>query len=383
MKFSDIPGHDEAKRRMRQMVASGKIPHAILIEGPAGIGKFAMARAFAQYINCEHPDPEGDACGQCQSCILHEKLNHIDATYVYPVVKLDSMLQAPTSGDFAQEWREFIDGRLYMDIQAWADTFNKKNAQPMTYVTESNNLIRTLSFTSHVSRQKTVIWWLPERMNEEASNKLLKLIEEPYEDTVFIMASDKPRDLLPTIYSRVQRIRLSRLPDQTIADYLVANRGASESDAMAAAHVGEGNMITAMAVLDNSSEASENFEMFVQLMRLAYQRNVGALRAWGDKLAGLGREREIRFYDYAIRLLRENFMFNYQVPSINYMTSTESAFSQKFARFIHEGNVERLIAQFDRARTDIAGNANGKIVNFDTAIKVIMLLIKPRPEELQ
>ena len=379
MKFSDIPGHEDIKRRMRQMVTADRLPHALLLEGPPGIGKLAVARAFAQYINCENPDPEGDACGCCQSCILHQKMNHIDTQYVYPVVKLDGMTEAPTSDDFAAEWLEYLSGRLYMDLQAWTETFNKKNAQPQTYVTESSGLIRKLSFTSHVSRYKIVIWWLPERMNEEAANKLLKLIEEPFENTVFLLVSDNPRQLLPTIYSRLQRLEMRRLPDDLVARYLMDNLGADQPEALAAAHVAEGNMTAAMALLSQSGETAEFFDMFVQLMRLAYQRNVAALKAWGDKLSGFGREKMLRFYDYAIRLIRENFIFNFRVSQLNYMTSAESNFSQRFARFIHEGNAQQIAGTFDRARIDIAGNGNGKIINFDVAIRVIMLLIKPRP----
>lgn len=376
MKFSDIPGHDSAKQRMRHMADTGRLPHALLIEGPAGIGKFSLARAFAQYIHCEHPTPDGEPCGQCQPCILHQAMNHIDTTFVYPVVKLEGMNSAPISADFHDQWLEFLDGRTYMDSQAWTSTFPKKNAQLLTYVTESNELIHNLAFTSHVSRYKIVIWWLPELMNQEAANKLLKLIEEPYDDTLFIMISDNPADILPTIYSRVQRIRLKRLPDDIVSQILQRNYDLTESDAMAYAHIAEGNVTRAIDAMNQSKESAENFDLFVRLMRLAYQRNVHELRVWGEELAALGRDREVRFYEYAIRLIRENFIFNFNLPTINYMTASEQQFSTRFARFIHEGNVEKLISTFDRARADIEGHANGKIVNLDVAIKVIMLLIK-------
>lgn len=375
MKFSEIPGHEQVKNRLRKMALSDKLPHAILLEGPEGAGKMALARAFAQYIHCEHPDPAGDACGQCHSCRLHEAMNHIDTQYVFPVVKLEGMNSAPVSDDFRQQWVDYLKDRIYMDFQAWTALFGKKNAQPITYVTESSALLHRLSFTSHVSRYKIVLWWLPERMNEEAANKLLKMIEEPFDDTIFIMVSDRPRDILPTIYSRVQRIQVKRLPDETVARYLTANYDITDSDAMAVAHIAEGNVVKALEVMDRSKETAEFFDMFVKLMRLAYQKNVAELRQWGDDLASMGRDREMRFYEYAMRMVRENFVYNFNVPEINYMTSTEEQFSVRFARFITVDNVERIIDVFDRARTDIAGNANGKIVNLDVAIKVIMLLL--------
>lgn len=376
MKFNDIPGHESVKTRLRQMADSQRLPHALLLEGPAGIGKLSLARAFAQYIHCEHPTADGEPCGHCQPCLLHQSMNHIDTTFIYPVVKTDGMNTAPISADFHNEWLEYLDGRIYMDLQTWTSTFAKKNPNPQTYVTESNQLLHSLAFTSHVSRYKIVIWWLPERMNIEAANKLLKLIEEPYEDTLFIMVSDNPGEILPTIYSRVQRIRMRRLDDDTVARVIQKHFDLSDADALAYAHLAEGNVTRAMDAINQSKESTENFDLFVRLMRLAYQRNVQQLRAWADELAALGRDREVRFYEYAIRLIRENFIFNFQLPQINYMTGAEQQFSTRFARFIHEGNVEKLISTFDRARTDIDGNANGKIVNLDVAIKVIMLLIQ-------
>lgn len=376
MKFSDIPGHEQAKERMRQMTGAHRLPHAILLEGPAGIGKMALARAFAQYIHCENPDPKGDSCGECQACRLHQSMNHIDMQYVYPVVRLDGMNHAPVSDDFHQEWIDYLDGRLFMDFRYWADSFGKKNGQPQTYVTESAALIHRLAFTSHVSRYKIVIWWLPEKMNEEAANKMLKMIEEPFEDTIFIMVSDQPREILPTIYSRVQRIELKRLPDSIVAAYLSEHFDISGTDAMAIAHIAEGNVTTAIHAIAQTKETSEFFDLFVRLMRLAYQRNVKSLRDWADELAAIGREREMRFYEYAMRMVRENFVYNFHTPELTYMTREEEQFSTRFSRFINEANVEKIISTFNKALTDIAGNANGKIVNFDVAIKIIMLLIQ-------
>ncbi len=374
MKFSDIPSHDNAKRRMRQMVATGQIPHAILLEGPEGIGKFALARAFAQYIHCSNPDPDGDACGECRSCRLHQSLNHIDVSYVYPVVKLEGMNTPPTSDDFAKQWTEYFKGRIYMDLNAWAATFPKKNSQPVTYVTESAALLHKLAFTSHISKYKIVIWWLPERMNEEATNKLLKLIEEPFENTLFIMVSNNSKGILPTIYSRVQRIELKRLPDDIIAENLMREHDLNADDAMAIAHIAEGSMLAAENHYEFSGESEKYLELFIQLMRLAYQRKIKDLRFWANSLADLGREHQTRFYDYTMRLIRENFVLNFNVPQISYLNASESAFSSKFSPYINENNVERLMLTFNNARNDIAANGNGKIINLDVAVKVIMLL---------
>ncbi len=376
MKFSDIPGHESIKRRMRQMVYSGRLPHALIIEGPEGTGKLAMARALAQYIHCENRDPDGDACGECRSCRLHQSMNHVDTHYTFPVVKLDGMNSAPTSDDFYGEWTEFISNRIYTSINEWSDVFGKKNAHPLIYVTESEALVRKLSFTSHVSKQKIVILWLPERLHESAANKLLKIIEEPPEDTILILVSNSPGEILPTIYSRVQRLQMKRLPDAIIASNLRKLTELTDADAMAAAHNAEGNMIKAMEQTGTDEESKINFDTFVSLMRLAYKRDVRALRDWSDDLAARGREKEMAFYDYASRMVRENFIINLNVPELTYLTDTERAFAKNFARFITTGNVEKLSEVFAEASRDIAGNGNGKIINYDIAIKTILLLKK-------
>ncbi|MDE7411270.1 MAG: AAA family ATPase [Paramuribaculum sp.] len=375
MKFSDIPSHEEVKSALRNMVNSGQIPHAILLEGPAGIGKFAMARALAQYIQCTDRDANGDSCGKCKSCLLHQSLNHIDVTYVFPVVKLDSMKSAPVSDDFLAEWNDFFKSKVYLDINAWSATFSKKNAQPVTYVTESASLIHKLAFTTHISSQRIVLWWLPERMNEEAANKLLKLIEEPYENTIFIMVSDSPQEILPTIYSRVQRINMKRLPDDIITDNLMTSHPElSRQNAMALAHISNGSMIAAERHFEWSGESTEFLDLFMQLMRLAYQRKIKELRSWANNLADMNRDKQMRFYDYTMHMIRENFILNYHVPELTYLNSAESNFSVKFSPYINERNVERLMTVFNNAKTDISGNGNSKIINLDVAIKVILLL---------
>lgn len=374
MRFADITTHDSVKQRLVSLADNARIPHAILIEGPAGTGKMALARAFAQYIHCTDRH-DGDSCGRCASCIQHQAFSHIDTHFVFPVVKPEksSSPTPPVSDDYAQEWQDYLKGRIFMDFERWTGYFQKKNAQPVIYARESTELIHKLSFSAHASNYKIVIFWLPEKMNQEAANKLLKMVEEPYHDTIFIMVSDHPTEILPTIYSRVQRIPVRRLTDSYIASQLEA-QGISREDATAIAHNAAGSMTAALNGLDTAGDDASRFEMFTSLMRLAYQRKIADLREWGNNLAALGREKELKFYDYASRLIRENFVYNFGIPEISYLNSTESAFSRNFARFITERNAEKLTAVFDAAKIDIAGNANGKIVNLDVAIKVILLL---------
>lgn len=373
MKFSQIPSHDNVKRQLRDMVADRRIPHALLLHGPAGTGKFMLARTFSQYLHCQARTPEGEPCGVCPSCVQHESFNHVDSLYVFPVVKTEK-LKAPVSDDYMTEFKEFVQASPFMDFDRWTGYFDKKNAQPVIYVSESEALEQRLAVTTTVSPYKTVIIWLPEKMNEQTANKLLKLIEEPFADTVFILVSDNASAILPTIYSRCRPIEMKRLSDEAIAGYLTSHLAIDPQDALSMAHIAAGDINAALRAMDATSVSRMFFDYFVRLMRLAYQRDVKGLKEWSAEIAALGREQEVKFYDYARRLIRENFIYNFNVPSLLYLNRTEADFSKKFARFITENNAERIIAEMDRAATDIAGNANGKIVNFDFAIKMIILI---------
>lgn len=373
MKFSQIPDHENVKRQLRDMVADHRIPHALLLHGPAGIGKFLIARTFSQYLHCQSPLPEGEPCGECLACRQHESFNHVDSLYVFPVVKTDK-LKAPVSDDYMTEFKEFVGANPFMDFERWTGYFEKKNAQPVIYVSESEALEQRLSVTTTVSKYKTVIIWLPEKMNEQTANKLLKLIEEPFSDTIFLLVSDNAKAILPTIYSRCRPIEMKRLSDETIASYLTSRLAIDPQDALAMAHIAAGDINSALRAMDATSVSRMFFDYFVRLMRLAYQRDVKALKEWSSDLAALGREQEIKFYDYAQRLIRENFVYNFHVPDLLYLNREEAGFSKNFARFITENNAEKIISEMDRAITDIAGNANGKIVNFDFAIKMIILI---------
>ena len=373
MKFSDIPSHTNVKRQLHEMVADGKIPHAILLYGPSGIGKYLLARTFAQYVHCEHPTADGEPCGECPSCRQHETFNHVDTFYVFPVVKTDK-LKAPISADYIEEFKQFLKGSPFMDFDRWVTYFEKKNAQPVIYVSESEMLEQRLAVTATVSDHKIVLMWLPEKMNEAAANKILKLIEEPFPDTIFVLVSDDASAILPTIRSRCRPIEMTRLSDDDVANYLTTTLAMDPQDALASAHVASGNMVAALRTTDATSVSRMFFDFFVQLMRLAYQRNVKELKQWATEVASMGREQEIRFYDYCTRLIRENFIYNFNLPEITYLNRTEAQFSKNFARFITERNAEKIVRHMDQAAADIAGNANGKIVNFDFAIKMIILI---------
>lgn len=373
MQFKDIPGHAAVKNRLMAMVDSNTLPHALVLEGIPGIGKLALAMALASYVHCENRREGEDSCGECPSCRLHRTLNHVDTIYSFPVVKRGDN---PVSADFMDEFRKFVSESVFSDIERWTSMLNraKSNTKPAIYVSESAGLIGRLAVTTKTSDYKIVVQWLPERLNESAANKLLKLVEEPFSDTLFIFVSNNPGDILPTIYSRTQRVAVKPYDDATITEWLRTSRMMDPVDAAAIAHLADGSMLDAIQLLSTDSMRRRHFESFKSLMRLAYQRDVAKLRDWASELAGEGRETEMKFYEFAMRMVRENFMFNFNTPALVYLDREESAFSRNFARFISEKNVEGLMATFQDAHDDIAANGNGKIINLDVAIQTIFHL---------
>lgn len=372
MRFADISGHDDVKERLRSMVDEHRLPHAIMIEGPEGSAKFALARAFVQYIHCSSRSG-GDSCGQCPECRLSETLNHIDTFVSFPVVKRSGRNEI-FSDDFLPEFRDFVRDYPYMDFEEWLRRLDNINAQPLIYVSEATALIRKLSVTARRSEFKTALIWLPERLKEDAANKLLKLVEEPASDTVIVMVSNNSQLVLPTIYSRTQRILVRRYSDTEVSGIIRSAAPVSEADADIIARLANGNVNQALRLLSVSKERKQFLDFFINLMRKAYLRKIIELRQWSTDLAALGREPQIQFYRYCSRMLRENFILNLKVPQLTLLSTDELQFSTNFARFITNLNVMRLLDTFSRAADDIAANANAKIVNFDVAIQVILLL---------
>ncbi len=371
MRFADIPFHDDVKARLRELADGQRVPHALLFEGPAGSAKYALARAFAQYLHCTDRH-DGDSCGVCPSCRQHHAHQHIDTLYSFPYVKKASGGNT-ICDDYRSEFTDFMDSDPWMDFEDWPARLGDSNTQPQIFVDEAAELMRRAAYTSHSSLYKVILMWLPERLKEEAANKLLKVVEEPFADTVFVMTSDNSREILPTIYSRVQRIKVRRYDDAQVHDFLTG-RGVDAETATQISAIAGGDLSRALRLLRTKDSDDRYLDWFIQLMRLSYQRDIAALKAWSAKVAGEKREGLVRFLEYCCRMLRENFMLNFHRPELNCMTGPENKFSVNFARFVNERNVLRLFDEFSTAITDIRANVNAKIVMFDLCISVILLL---------
>ncbi len=375
MKFRDIPGHEDVKARLRGLVDSRHIPHALLLEGPEGTGKYALARAYVQYLHCERRTPDGDSCGECPSCVQHESFNHIDTFYSFPVAKRSGG-KATVSDDYLKEFEQFMTEYPFMDFERWTEALDNPSAQPQIFVDEGAELMRKLNFKARSTDYKAVLLWLPERLKTETANKLLKLIEEPHADTIFVLTSDKPSDILPTIYSRTQRIGVRRYPDSEVEAFLTA-RGIDRPTAVEHARLAEGSLNAALRLCASAGDKTPMLDLFADLMRKGFKRDLPGLRKWASDMASKGREPQLQFVDYCSRLFRENLMFHTGAgEALTTLTPAEAGFSSRFHPFVNERNVIGLTDAMTDARRDIAANGNAKIIFFDLAIKVVMLIRK-------
>lgn len=377
MQFSDIAGHHELKTRLKEMVDNGRIPHALMLSGVPGIGKMRLARALAQYIHCSDRSG-GDSCGRCPSCIQHGKLMNSDVHFAYPVLKQPSS-KTTFSTDFIKEWREMLESHDYMPYEQWLSLLDAGNRQPAIYVSQSEEILHSASLSALQEDTKIFIIWLPEKMNVDTANKLLKIIEEPFSDTLFIMVSNEPAQLLPTIRSRVQNFSMLPLSQEELSNYLTSRLSLPQTSASEAARLSGGRIGEAVELATRAEERHEFAELFMTLMRTAYAKRLSSIRDISEQIAAFGREKGRRFMEYCSRMTRENFIYNLKMPALSYMTGEEENFSSRFSPFIHEGNVENIASEFQRAWHDIGRNANARIVLFDLGVNLSILLRKAKP----
>ena len=378
MNWSEVIGQEDIKQKLTSMVDDEHVPHAMILCGPYGCGKMAMAMAMASYLLTEGSMRINPQFNKANSEAMLGQWEHPDLHFSFPTIKRAGMSadHQPVSGDYAKEWRQMLMQGPYFNISQWMDYMDAANQQAIITGAESDELARKLSLKSSLGGYKVAVIWLPERMNLTSANKLLKLLEEPPHQTIFIMASEEPEKLLDTIKSRTQRIDMKRLTNKDICDALVQQRGIDDASAQRIARLANGNWMNALDALNTSNENRQFFDMFTMLMRLAYTRNIKELKKWSEAVAVYGREKQRRMLVYFIGQVRENFMYNFRNPELTYMTVEEENFSKKFSPFINELNVIEISELMERANRDIGQNANAKVVMFDMALKMIVLLLR-------
>lgn len=374
MQFKDIVGQHELKAKLIQTVTEGRISHAQLFLGEAGYGTLPLAIAYAQYICCQNRG-ESDSCGTCHSCHKYQKLIHPDLHFVFPVNSTKSITadKKPVSDHFIAEWRQLLSNNLYFNEQEWYNTIGIDNKQGNISANEADRIISKLNLKPYEADYKVMIIWLPERLNITSANRLLKLIEEPPTNTLFLLVTENAGQVLRTIYSRAQLVKVAPIDDKSVIAALT-QKGINDNDAHTAARLARGNYLHALQMLADRNANNDFFAAFVLLMRLSYANDVIALMEWAEDVAAWGRERQKTFLSYAEGMVRENFILNLKVDDAVYLGFNEYDWAQKFAPFINRNNVYELYNQLNRCIGHIAQNGNAKIIFTDLALKTVKLI---------
>lgn len=372
MYFRDVIGQEETKQRLIRSARSGVVPHAQLFCEPEGAGAFPLALAYARYLNCARPD-ETDACGKCPSCLKFDELVHPDLHFVFPIVASKEK-KKEVCDDYLSEWRAFLQDRPYFNLNTWLGYLDAENKQALIYSKESDEIIRKLSLKAYEATYRVLLVWLPEKMNEACANKLLKMIEEPPANTIFLLISNAPDLIIGTIQSRSQRINIRAIATEAVCHTLTSRFGLSKEDAKNVAHIANGNFIKAMEVISLSEENKLFLEMFKNIMRNSWARNVKGMKEAAERFASLGREAQKNSLSFAQRMIRENFVYRFREPDLNYMNYDETTFSVKFSPFVNERNVFDLMYELEKAEQHISQHVNAKMVFFDLSLKITVLL---------
>ena len=373
MYFKDIIGQQTLKERLLRSVEDNRLAHALLLTGPGGNGKLPIAVALARYILCSNR-ADGDACGRCPSCVKMDKLMHSDLHFVFPVKKKKNTPsdRNPVSDDYITEWREIFQKSPYFSYSDWLAKLEVENQQPIIYERESSEILHKLTMKSREGGWKIMIIWLPEKMNEACANKLLKIIEEPPAETLFLLVSENAEPILPTILSRTQRIEIPRIADADIAAALVQRYALDGQTARTIAVQSGGDWEKTEGMLVVNSTKAQYLELFMTLMRMAYKRDIKAMKQWSEQVAALGRERQKALLEYCQRMIRENFIMNFKRAEMLYLSREEHDFSVRFSPFVNENNIFGIMEELSEAQKHIEQNVNAKMIFFDMALRMIV-----------
>lgn len=375
MRFKDIIGHETLKRHLAEGIDKGRISHAQLFSGAVGVGTLPLAIAYAQYLNCTSRR-DGDSCGVCSSCIKMQQLAHPDLHFVFPVNKQGKKSgEVVLSADFMPLWREMIaESGGYFTRQEWYDRLDLgKTLRGIISAREADEIIRRLQYKSFESEYKITIIWQPETMNEEAANKILKILEEPWDKTLFILVSERTDLLLPTIISRTQEVAVPRLKNEDLMALTQGGEGTiDEQQLHNTARLAAGDVIEWRRLTGGGEDAvrKEAFDLFCALMRLSYNDKHLELMDWADEVAQLSREQQRSMLLHAARLLRESYMLHAGLGSISYLWGEEAKFCQNFAPFIGNQNIEYLISEIETAMRQVSQNGNSRIIFTHFALAV-------------
>ena len=378
MRFCEIVGQEDVKKRLRQSVQEGRIAHAQLFSGISGVGKLALAIAYAQYLACPHRT-QNDSCGQCPSCLQYQKLQHPDLHFVFPIVKENS---GDVCDTYADKWRGLVTERSYFDLEDWYRVLGTETKQGMIYENESTEIIRKLSLKSFSGGYKIMVIWQPEKMNTTCANKILKLLEEPPAMTLFLLVSEHPEQLLSTILSRVQEVRVPRLSEETIAAGLQREyTWLGSEEAQSIAHMANGSYLAALKTMNESADNKIYFDDFVSLMRNAWlvgqKKDYSALlklRQWSTDMADskVGREKQKAFCSFMSECIRKIFLIRQNLPQIADVREQEIMFYKDMAPKCKDSFCTRTVSNIEKVVALIDRNVSSKMLFCDLVNRMFL-----------
>ena len=379
MLFKEVLGQEKTKKLLVHSVREGRVPHAQLFLGSKGSGNLALALAFAQYVACTNKQGD-DSCGECASCVKHQKFAHPDLHFVFPVATTSDVKSKPISKNFLAEWRLLLEDNPYFSLFDWLKHIGVENKQGVISVEESAHIVKDLSLKPFESDTKIMMIWMPEKMNIQAANKLLKIIEEPPHQTLFLLVAESVEHMLATVLSRTQLVKVPRHTDDEVLQYLT-NTGIEPSRSEMISTLVEGNINEAIRMAVQAEDVAENALLFVQWMRLCFSalqvKDIDKLVQWSEKMAKVGRESQKSFLLYASNVMRDALLKNYGVDAMMKMNVGGQNFTmEKFAPFIHADNCLEIVEELNMAQLHIERNANPKILFLDTSFKIARLLHK-------
>lgn len=374
MQFNKVIGQEELKNSLSNIVNNNRLSHALLMHGDYGNGGLGLALGLAQYIFCKNKT-EKDSCGTCPSCLKVQKLVHPDLHFSFPINSPEGT-KAYTSDQFLEPWREMIFSSSYFDLKQWNEEIGLERKQSLIKVDESKSIIKKLQLKSYEADYKILIIWAADKMNADAANRLLKLIEEPSEKTLIILLTDNEEQILKTITSRTQGLRIPPIDSHALATFLKSSEELDEKRALQIANLAEGNLIRAKNLLHREEEDEQFFQLFTEWMRGCYEANVERMYHWVEEISSksYGREKQKRFLNYVLDQMREGILRNYSGNDLQSFFGKEDAFMKRFSPFIIAENILEINELINEAHYHIERNAYAKIVFMDMSMQFANLL---------
>lgn len=381
MQFREVIGHKELKKKLIQSLSQGRIPHAQLYYGPEGSGKLALALAYAQFLNCKNRQPE-DSCGSCPSCLQFQKLAHPDLHFIYPVATTAEIKEKPKSLDFIQQWRNFlISCNYYINLNGWYEAIEIERKQGIINKDDCNEIVRSLGYKTYESEYKIMVIWMVEKLFHAAAPKILKILEEPPDKTIFFLITENIDQILPTIISRTQLVKVPKINDFDLSEQLKALPGTDDIIVRKAVNMANGNYLEAIRYLQQREEEESHFSGFRNWMLLCYKNNIADLSVFIEEYAKFPRERLKSFLNYGIYIYRYCFHIHVlESPNIR-LEGKELEFVFNFSKFVHPCNTGQLFQLLNEAIYHIERNANTPILLMDLSLQIGKLLRITAPQK--